>query len=262
MFDEDYGQGASARKVPGMKIDGLTCPTAPAVLAFLLVGCVTVDRPQTGWQPAHRAPAGLMLVDDRPEPMDPDQDSAADNEDSPDAQGQAAALWDPAVTHPGAGAPLYESFWRRWSLAMSAAAVIPADKGASILDRGIHYSAHATLHLTPFMALDFSGGVYQADVRQPFSDPLEAGTFQVAAQFGGEMRYDLGRWYVAPSVGLFALGEAPIGEDLDTALQLGFGAEFWTLGRPLRTRVEASYLRLVELEQDFGVIRLTLLAKF
>lgn len=256
------GQGASARKVPGMRINKMTRPTAPAVLALLLTGCVTVDRPRTGWQPARRVPAELMLVDDRPEPTDPDQDNAADNKDSPDAQGLALALWDPTVTHPGAGAPLYESFWRRWSLAASAAAVIPADKGATILDRGMLYSVHATLHFTPFMALDFSGGYYQADVRQPFSDPLEAGTFQVAAQFGGEMRHDLGRWYVAPSVGLFALDEEAIGEDLDISLQLGLGAEFWTLGKPLRTRFEVSYLHLVELDYDFGLIRLTMLVKF
>ena len=268
MIDEDFGQGASARKVPGMRIDKMTRPTAPAVLVFLLAGCVAVDRPQTGWQPTRRAPARLMLVGDRPEPpesIDPEQNNAADNEDPPGAQGQAPALWDPVVTHPGASAPLYESFWERWSLAASAAAVIPMDKGATILDRGIQYSAHATFHFTPFMALDISGGYYQADVRQPFSDPLEAGTFQVAAQFGGEMLYDLGRWYVTPGVGLFILDakdEDAIGEDLDASLQLGLGAEFWTLGRPLRTRLEASYLYLVELEEDFGVIRLTMLVKF
>ena len=242
----------------------MTRPTAPAVLALLLAGCVAVDQPRTGWQPARRAPARLMLVDDRPEPTDPEQDNAANNEDSPGAQGQVPALWDwdPAVTHPGSGTPLYESFWQRMSLAASVAAVIPADKGATILDRGKHYSAHATLHMTPFMALDFSGGLYRANVRQPFSDPLEAGTFQVAAQFGGEMPNDLGRWYAAPSVGLFILDKDTIGEDLDTSLQLGFGMEFWTLGRPLRTRIEASFLRLVKLKEDFGVIRLTMLVKF
>ena len=116
--------------------------------------------------------------------------------------------------------------------------------------------------MTPFMALDFSGGLYRANVRQPFSDPLEAGTFQVAAQFGGEMPNDLGRWFAAPSVGLFILDKDTIGEDLDASLQLGFGMEFWTLGRPLRTRLETSFLRLVKLKEDFGVIRLTMLVKF
>jgi hypothetical protein len=159
-----------------------------------------------------------------------------------------------------------ESFWRRWSFATSAAVFMPWDRKSTFVDTGAHYAGHLGYHASRYVVLDLSGGYYAADIRTPFSDKIESLTAQAGIQVGGELPLYMDTWYargyIEASIGYLLLDEEEVGEPFDIATQAGVGLEFWSLDLPIRTRVGAGYLRLQELEEEFLVVRLTLLLKF